>query len=89
MKIKHILEEIKENASYSAYNDSVVNKECVYSKLDYLVFSAFNLMIWNVKFMICQKIGHKWEDYSHAGPDSGSIDMECSRCGHSYHHCLY
>ena len=43
----------------------------------------------NVDRLICDKFGHKYVDYGHAGPDSGPIDLECSRCGYSHHEQLY
>ena len=42
------------------------------------------LCVW-----ICERRGHYLEDCSTAGPDSGSIDLECKRCGYTYHHSLY
>lgn len=37
----------------------------------------------------CQWRGHKWEDVSTAGPDSGNVTIECSRCGESHRTVLY
>jgi hypothetical protein len=37
---------------------------------------------------ICAVIGHDLEDHGHAGPESGSIQIGCNRCGFEYptHH---
>lgn len=32
---------------------------------------------------VCKLKGHRWVDESFAEPDSGCIDMSCSRCGYS------
>jgi len=32
---------------------------------------------------------HKWVDVSTAGPDSGNMDVECSKCGAYKHIPLY
>lgn len=46
--------------------------------------------VWSgSKFWICDKLGHKWVDTSHAGPDSGDMSAYCKRCGYSYHANLY
>lgn len=38
----------------------------------------------------CERLtGHDWIDHSHAGPDSGSIDMTCRNCGSHFHHVMY
>jgi hypothetical protein len=37
----------------------------------------------------CEVDGHDWLDQSSAGPDSGSIDLVCRRCGESVHTTLY
>ena len=39
--------------------------------------------------IICWKWGHKLADMSSAGPDSGNMDHECSRCGASWSVPLY
>ena len=38
---------------------------------------------------VCEIKGHNWEDHSHAGPESGSMDMYCERCGLDFHQILY
>lgn len=39
---------------------------------------------------ICARFGHKWEDNgSYAGPDTGSDDFICKRCGKEFHHIYY
>lgn len=42
-----------------------------------------------VKDLRCVVQGHKLEDESTVGPDSGDIALVCSRCGYTYHHQLY
>jgi len=37
----------------------------------------------------CRTQGHKFEDYGDAGPESGVIDVQCTRCGYSDHTQLY
>ena len=32
---------------------------------------------------------HYWKDESYGGPDSGCIDMTCTKCGASFHETLY
>lgn len=47
----------------------------------------FNEMTWFLPAMWCQISGnHKWEDTSTVGPDSGNMDMTCSRCHEQFHH---
>jgi hypothetical protein len=37
----------------------------------------------------CETFGHCYEDHSWGGPDGGCVDIQCSRCGHGWHHQLY
>lgn len=39
--------------------------------------------------LTCKIHGHTLTDEGYAGPDSGCIDLRCSRCGWSHHHTLY
>lgn len=39
--------------------------------------------------LICKRYGHKLADLSSAGPESGNMDHECSRCGAYWHVPLY
>jgi hypothetical protein len=39
--------------------------------------------------IICRSKGHDLEDVSTIGPDSGSMDVECRRCGAYWHTQLY
>jgi len=52
-------------------------------------YSWINLTM-GFKTWLCSKRGHQWEDHGYATPDSGCIDMVCSRCGYSAgRHILY
>ncbi len=42
-----------------------------------------------IQSLPCRWKGHAWEDHGYAGPESGAIDMECSRCGKCFHVQLY
>ena len=42
-----------------------------------------------VRELVCKVNGHKWIDDSYAGPESGSMDMYCERCGLDFHQILY
>jgi len=37
----------------------------------------------------CAKVGHKLEDNSYGGPETGCVSLHCNRCGYSYHVTLY
>ena len=37
----------------------------------------------------CESIGHKWSDYSSAGPESGNINLVCDKCGTGHYVILY
>lgn len=39
--------------------------------------------------VICKVRGHAWVDNSYGGPESGCVDMHCTRCGHGHHVTLY
>ena len=39
--------------------------------------------------VLCRQYGHKFEDDSHAGAESGVIHVDCVRCGQQHHHQLY
>ncbi len=39
--------------------------------------------------LICKRYGHKLEDLSSAGPESGNADHGCRRCGEYWHVPLY
>lgn len=38
---------------------------------------------------VCRKKGHKWQDFSSCGPDSGDVHHVCRRCGRSHYKGLY
>lgn len=52
---------------------------------------------WAVEFLLlhnqgttsCADNAHTWVDDSHAGPDSGNMNMYCSRCNETFTHILY
>lgn len=44
-------------------------------------------MIFNLT--ICHFKGHALMDDSYGGPDSGCIDLTCTRCGYNFHQTLY
>lgn len=44
---------------------------------------------WIFKALRCTFTDHVWVDDSSAGPESGNMDMYCSRCGLHFHHQLY
>lgn len=33
----------------------------------------------------CERLGHDWDYSADIGPDSGSEDIDCKRCGLSHH----
>jgi hypothetical protein len=35
---------------------------------------------WRVSRFICGKLGHKMQDLSHGGPESGNVYVVCKRC---------
>ena len=37
----------------------------------------------------CAKIGHRIVDSSYGGPESGCVDLHCTRCGYHYNVTLY
>jgi hypothetical protein len=37
----------------------------------------------------CKALGHNIVDNSYGGPDSGCVDVYCTRCGFSHHVTLY
>ncbi len=39
--------------------------------------------------LICKRYGHKLEDLSSAGPESGNMDHGCKRCGEFWKRSLY
>lgn len=39
--------------------------------------------------LICKIAGHKLVDHSCAGPDTGNVSIECTRCGFSHSATLY
>jgi len=51
--------------------------------------------LWNhyahkAQRLVCKLLGgHRWEDHSIATPDTGDIDLVCSRCGYTYYKVLY
>ncbi len=44
---------------------------------------------WAVNAAICRLLGHRMVDCSHAGPESGDMDMFCDRCGRYWDIPLY
>lgn len=44
---------------------------------------------WLVAMARCHFGDHQYEDNSSAGPESGNMDMFCSRCGYCFNHTLY
>ena len=73
--------------------------ECHYSTkkpLPYLVWLPVNWLndktyVWRIHAEIayCETFGHNYEESGYAGPESGCIDVYCTRCGHGWHHQLY
>lgn len=54
-----------------------------------LARSAWGSFAWAVKALYCVLTEHAWVDCSHAGPESGDMDVECRRCNLHFHHQLY
>jgi hypothetical protein len=54
----------------------------------YLLATVYTVK-WAVGAAVCAWRGHAWVDDSVATPDSGNMDMRCTRCGESFHHQLY
>lgn len=54
---------------------------------------TFTVLWVNVRMLagaaVCKVRGHAWVDNGYGGPESGCIDMHCTRCGHGYHVTLY
>lgn len=52
------------------------------------VRSLYGSIVGVAKVAVCACVGHKLVDSGYGGPDSGCIDIGCSRCGFSYptHH---
>lgn len=46
-------------------------------------------LVWLESAARCEYFGHRWEDDSWAGPESGGDARHCLRCGCSYHHIYY
>ncbi len=60
----------------------------MYGCTDYMLMNAwFTPASTAVDY--CDRHGHDFVDRSTAGPDSGSMDYECVRCGAYFHHQLY
>lgn len=64
--------------------------------LPYLLWLPTNWLndktyIWRIHAEIawCETFGHNYIDDSYGGPESGYVDVHCSRCGHGWHHQLY
>jgi hypothetical protein len=57
------------------------------------VWALAELIVGNIVHQIvkipCRIWGHAWMEESHCTPDSGSIDMDCARCGEGFHVSLY
>lgn len=41
---------------------------------------AYSALVVITRFTYCSLFGHAWEDQGYAGPDSGCIDLVCTRC---------
>lgn len=41
------------------------------------------------KLLVCRMRGHKIVDHSYGGPDTGCVDVECTRCGQNWYTRLY
>lgn len=57
----------------------------VYSWFDWLRMFVTSAVSW----IPCWALGHKLKDDSHAGPDSGSMGVYCTRCGWEASTTLY
>lgn len=80
--LRHLLNSIREDAYYER------SCEGRGTLLSY-VHSVYGHVHWLVGAIVCHFLDHAWEDASHAGPESGNMDMYCSRCGKTFHHQLY
>ena len=49
------------------------------------------LEFWSILMfhLMCNIVGHRWEDHSVATSEYGCFDVTCQRCGYSYHKALY
>jgi len=56
----------------------------------YIILMEFYdlLRIMELRSAWCEVYGHKWHVEASIGPDSGSEDFECVRCG-EYHNIIY
>jgi hypothetical protein len=50
---------------------------------------GFLLSAENSATILSRMCDHDWIDDSHAGPDSGNIDMTCRKCGKTCYASLY
>jgi len=55
-----------------------VYTECIWGRIGYGILR-----------IVCRWKGHRWVDTGHAGPDSGSMGANCTRCGDGWHITLY
>ena len=54
------------------------------------VWANIHWFVWmRITYWYCDHFGHKWEDNSHGGPESGQVGATCKRCGYSWHKTLY
>jgi hypothetical protein len=53
-----------------------------------LFTALWNIAGQTVLITLCHYKGHKWYVESNCGPESGSEDFYCERCGYS-HHIIY
>jgi hypothetical protein len=67
------------------YEIAVARTKSRWWKFKFQCYRYWHLM----KALRCAFGEHKWIDQSYGGPDSGCIDMYCSRCDKSFHHTLY
>lgn len=55
----------------------------------YLACLPFDLLGQLAASNHCAMRGHDIEDHSYGGPESGCVDLQCTRCGWGHHVTLY
>jgi hypothetical protein len=77
-------------AIYSARLDTSYLVACEgYSKREALRVVVMQELVDIQARRRCKAEGHRYVDESYGGPNSGGIDVHCTRCGHSISHPFY
>lgn len=85
-KLKARAREAVESIKFDAYHEMTCEMHC---KPVAYILATCSTAKYLIGAVVCSVRGHQWEDDSCVGPESGNMDMYCSRCGESFHHQLY